>query len=58
VNTYDPRTTLDAISHNAVAVICIGGLSIVAMFVFFIEGARMGRRDRVYPMALWMTALW
>jgi hypothetical protein len=58
MNTYDPRTTLDAISHNAVAVIGIGGLSIVAMFVFFIEGARMGQRDRVYPMALWMTALW
>jgi hypothetical protein len=32
-------------------------LSIVVMFVFFIEGARMGQRDRVYPMALWMTAL-
>jgi hypothetical protein len=26
VNTYDPRTTLEAISHNAVAVIGIGGL--------------------------------
>ncbi len=58
MNTYDPRTTLDAISHNAIAVVAIGGLSIVAMFVFFIEGARMGKRDRVYPMALWMTALW
>jgi hypothetical protein len=58
MNTYDPQTTLDAISHNAVAVVVIGGLSIIAMFVFFIEGARMGQRDRVYPMALWMTALW
>jgi hypothetical protein len=58
VNTYDPQPTLDAISRNAVAVVVIGGLSIVAMFVFFIEGARMGQRDRVYPMALWMTALW
>jgi hypothetical protein len=58
VNTYDPQTTLNAISHNAVAVVVIGGLSIVAMFVFFVEGARMGQRDRVYPMALWMTALW
>jgi hypothetical protein len=42
VNTYDPQATLDAISRNAVAVIVIGGLSIVAMFVFFIGGARMG----------------
>src|ERR1700740_883488 len=58
VNTYDPHTTLDAISRNTVAVVVIGGLSIVAMFVFFIEGARLGHRDRVYPMALWMTALW
>jgi hypothetical protein len=58
MNTYDPHTTLDAISHHAAAVIAVGGLSIVAMFVFFIEGALMGRRDRVYPMALWMTALW
>jgi hypothetical protein len=58
MNTYDPQTTLDAISHNGVAVVAIGGLSILAMFVFFIEGARMGQRDRVYPMALWMTALW
>ena len=29
MNTYDPQTTLDAISRNAVAVIAIGGLSIV-----------------------------
>ena len=49
MNTYDPHTTLEAISHNAVAVIGIGGLSIVAMFVFFVEGAWMGRRGRVYP---------
>ena len=46
MNTYDPPTTLDAISHNAAVVIGIGGLSIIAMFVFFIEAARMGRRDR------------
>jgi hypothetical protein len=52
VNTYDPQTTLDAISRNAVAVVVIGSLSIVAMFVFFVEGARMGHRDRMYPMAL------
>ena len=58
MNTYDTQATLDAISDNAVAVVGIGGLSILAMFVFFIEAARMGRRDRVYPMALWMTALW
>jgi hypothetical protein len=42
VNTYDPPTTLDAISHNAAVVIGIGGLSIIAMFVFFIEAARIG----------------
>lgn len=52
MNTYDPQTTLDAISRNAVAVVVIGSLSIVAMFVFFVEGARMGHRDRMYPMAL------
>jgi len=28
------------------------------MWVFFIEAARMSARDRVAPMALWMTALW
>ncbi len=58
MNTYNPDQVLDAISDNAIAVIGIGGLSIVAMFVFFCEAARAGRRDRVYPMALWMTALW
>lgn len=58
MNTYQPQQVLDAISDNGVAVVAIGGLSIVAMFVFFAEAARMGRRDRVYPMALWMTALW
>jgi hypothetical protein len=57
MGTYDPATVLAAISANAAAVVAIGGVSILAMFVFFIEGARMGRRDRVYPMALWMTAL-
>ena len=58
MTTYDPHATLQAISDNAVAVVAIGGISTLAMFIFFIEGARMGRRDRVYPMALWMTALW
>jgi hypothetical protein len=58
VNVYEPHHVLEAITDNAVAVVGIGGLSIVAMFVFFIEAGRMGRRDRVYPMALWMTALW
>lgn len=37
--TYAPVDTLNAISDNAVAVVLIGGLSIVAMLVFFIEGA-------------------
>ncbi|HEX9833988.1 MAG TPA: hypothetical protein VGA66_13080 [Mycobacterium sp.] len=57
MGTYDPAAILDAISANTVAVVTIGGVSILAMFVFFIEGVRMGRRDGVYPMALWMTAL-
>ncbi|HEY1967906.1 MAG TPA: hypothetical protein VGH89_08155 [Pseudonocardia sp.] len=55
---YQPAEVLAAISANAVPVVLIGGLSIVAMLVFFAEAARMGARDRVYPMALWMTALW
>lgn len=55
---YDPPAVLDAISDNAIPVLAFGGLSILAMFVFFIEAARMGARDRVYPMALWMTVLW
>lgn len=58
MNTYDPHATLAAITDNAGAVIVIGGVSIVAMWVFFIEAARMSRRDRVAPMALWMTVLW
>ncbi|WAJ43426.1 hypothetical protein OK015_19720 [Mycobacterium sp. Aquia_216] len=58
MNTCDPQTTLDAISHNAFAVVMIGGLSIVALFVFVIGGARMGQHDRIYPIALWMTTPW
>jgi hypothetical protein len=58
MNVYAPDRVLHEITANAVAVVAIGGLSIVAMFIFFAEAARMGRRDRVYPMALWMTALW
>jgi hypothetical protein len=57
-STYDPGAVLDAISRNAAPVLVIGGLSIVAMFVFFIEAARAGARDRVVPMTLWMTVLW
>jgi hypothetical protein len=38
MNTYAPAQTLDAITAHAGAVIAIGGLSIVAMFVFFAEG--------------------
>lgn len=56
--TYVPDTVLHAITVHAAAVVVIGGLSIVAMFVFFVEAVRAGRRDRAYPMALWMTALW
>jgi hypothetical protein len=58
MTTYDPPAVLGAITANAVPVVLIGGISIVAMFVFFVEAARMGARDRVYPMALWMTVLW
>ncbi len=58
MTSYEPGAVLDAISTTAPAVVVSGGLSIRAMFVFFIDGARMGARDRVYPMALWMTALW
>lgn len=57
-NTYDAQQTLSAITDNAIPIVVIGGLSIVAMWVFFIEAARMSRRDRVAPMALWMTVLW
>lgn len=58
MNTYDPQQTLQAITDNAIPVVVIGGVSIVAMWVFFVEAARMSRRDRVAPMALWMTVLW
>ena len=58
MNVYDPDTVLRAIDRNAVAVVAIGGASILAMFVFFIEAIRSSRRDHVYSMALWMTALW
>jgi hypothetical protein len=57
-STYDPAEVLAAISDHAVPVLVIGGLSILAMFVFFIEAARAGARDRVVPMAVWMTVLW
>jgi hypothetical protein len=58
MNTYDPQQTLAAITVHAVPIVLIGGISIVAMWVFFVEAARMSRRDRVAPMALWMTVLW
>jgi len=58
MNTYDPQQTLAAITDNAVPIVLIGGVSIVAMWVFFVEAARMSRRDKVAPMALWMTVLW
>ncbi len=58
MSSYDPQTTLAAITDNAGAVIVIGGISIVAMWIFFVEAARMSLRDRVAPMALWMTVLW
>jgi len=58
MSTYDPQQTLVAITENAVPIVLIGGVSIVAMCVFFVEAARMSRRDRVAPMALWMTVLW
>jgi len=45
MNTYDPQTTLDAISHNGVAVVAIGGLSILAMFVLFILKAPRALTD-------------
>ncbi|WP_182379342.1 hypothetical protein [Nocardioides sp. WS12] len=56
--SYDAAETLASITDHAIPIVAIGGLSIVAMWVFFIEAARMSRRDRVAPMALWMTVLW
>jgi hypothetical protein len=43
---YDAREVLDRVSDNTVLVLILGGLTLVANYVLFIEWARLAKRDR------------
>ena len=54
---YDPHTVLAVVSAHAPLVVGLGALALLCNWYYFFECARLARRDRVAPMALWATTV-
>lgn len=54
---YEVGTTLQAVDDNVVLFLALGALALLCNWLYFFECARLGRRDRCAPMALWATTV-
>jgi hypothetical protein len=54
---YDAETVLRTVNDNAALVVALGALALAANWTYFFECARLARRDKCYPMALWATTV-
>jgi hypothetical protein len=54
---YDPGVVLAQVSNNAVLIVALGALALLCNWYYFFECARLARRDRCAPMALWATTV-
>jgi hypothetical protein len=54
---YDAEATLARVSNHPGLVVALGAIALLANWYYFYECARLGRRDRVAPMALWATTI-
>jgi len=54
---YDAYATLARVSEHPGPVVALGAVALLANWYYFFECARLSRRDRVPPMALWATTV-
>ena len=52
---YNPGAVLNQVSNHVVAIVVLGALALLCNWYYFFECARLARRDRCAPMALWAT---
>ncbi|KAA1421915.1 hypothetical protein F0U44_06515 [Nocardioides humilatus] len=52
---YDVGSTLTAVDDNVALFLALGALALLCNWYYFYECARLARRDRCAPMALWAT---
>lgn len=54
---YDPHAVLARVSDHAVLIVALGAVALLCNWYYFFECARLARRDRCTPMALWATTV-
>jgi len=54
---YDPGTVLNQVSNHVLLIVVLGALALLCNWFYFFECARLARRDRCAPMALWATTV-
>ncbi len=55
---YDARTVLSAIDRNAPYILALCAAAMLCNYIFFIDAARRGFRDRTYPFSVLSTLFW
>jgi len=54
---YDATAVLAEVSRNAGLIVALGAIALLCNWYYFFECARLARRDRCMPMALWATTV-
>jgi hypothetical protein len=54
---YDPGAVLNQVSNHVVLIVVLGAVALLCNWYYFFECARLARRDRCAPMALWATTV-
>jgi hypothetical protein len=55
---YDTKTVLASIDHNAVYILALCGAAMLCNYIYFIEAAVRGFRDKAYPFSVFSTLFW
>src|SRR5271170_1295953 len=55
---YDTKTVLTSIDQNAPYILILCGGAMLFNYIYFIDAARRGLRDKVYPFSVFSTLFW
>jgi len=55
---YDTKLVLAAIDQNAPYILALCGLAMIFNYIYFIDAARLGFKDKVYPTSVFPTLFW
>jgi hypothetical protein len=55
---YDTKEVLASIDQNAVYILLLCGAAMAFNYIYFIDAARRGFRDKVYPFSVFSTLFW